>query len=559
MQFPFLPGKALSCHKISAFAGLDRTESASLPGFSHMENLSGEHYPAASPRQPRTRVLSGQVQGLSTDNGLCYVAGGSFYIAGNPVLTGLSEGEKQLISMGAKVIILPDKKWLNTVDLSTGNLEATVEAVNVSFSLVDGEGKPYEVRFSEAAPENPQKGALWLTETDLLQFDGEDFLPLPTFVRMGLPGAGFKANDVVEISGIAVAGMAALNGSHRLIRAEETYIDIEGFCLPATQPEALGLITVSRKMPAMDMVFECGNRLWGCRYGVDNGGQIVNEIYASRLGDATNWSDFSGTAADSWRVSLGSQGAFTGGLSYLGQPLFFKEGSLHRVYGSYPAQFGLDSVDCRGVAKGSEKSLAVVDEILYYLSPAGVCRYDGSLPVLVSQKLGDWHLEKGVAGSFRGQYYLSCQTGEDKHLLVYAPRSGLFHRHEALDVKSFAGDSSRLYCRCGDGIWVLGEGQETVVWSAVTPPLTLEGFHATAFGRLSFLLRLPVGSRMEIRASYDEKDPVLLGVLEGSEDVLRKVVFRPKRCQQFRLYFSGQGDMAIKELGIYTREGGKIA
>ena len=202
--------------------------------------------------------------------------------------------------------------------------------------------------------------------------------------------------------------------------------------------------------------------------------------------------------------------------------------------------------------------MAVVDEILYYVSCAGVCRYDGSLPVLVSQKLGDWHLERGVGGSFRGKYYLSCETDEGKHLLVYTPRLGLWHRENSLDCLSFASDANRLYCRCVSGIWALGQGTESVSWSACTPPLTLEGFHATRFQKLMFLLKLPLGSRMEIRVSYDEQAPELLGALEGKQNPLRKVIFRPRRCQQFQLLLSGQGDMELKELGIYTGKGGAV-
>ncbi len=558
MEFPFLPGQALTCHRYTAFGGLDRTAGAKLPSFAQMENLTADAYPVLTPRLPRTRVLEGDIQGLSTDNGLCYVKDGRFYLAGSPVLSGLSAGEKTLISMGAKVIILPDKKWVNTVDLTCGDLEAQVSGVNVAVSLVDEQGEVYDVSLSATAPQNPVQGTLWLTETDLLQFDGEDFLPLPTWVRIGLSGKGFREGDVVSISGLSLLGSSQLNGSQRLCRVTDSAVVISGFCQPATQPESFGAITIARKMPQMDLVFECGNRLWGCRYGVDNQGNVVNEIYASRLADATNWEDFSGTAADSWRASLGSQGVFTGGLSYLGQPLFFKEESLHRVYGNYPAQFGLDSICCRGVAKGSEQSLAVADEVLYYVSCYGVCRYDGSLPVLVSQALGDWQFTQGVGGSFRGSYYLACQTdGGENHLLVYNPRRGLWHCHSPLQAKSFASDSRRLYCRCDDGIWVLGQGQEAPWWSVQTPPLTLEGFHATRFHRLAFHLRLPAGSRMEIRASFDGGEPELLGVLEGKNDPLQKVSFRPRRCEQFRLFLSGQGEMELLELGIYTQKGGR--
>ena len=557
MEFPYLPYKALTSHNVTAFAGLDRSLGAKLPSFSCLENLTAAHYPALTPRAPRTRVLHQEVDGLSTDNGLCYVLDGGFYIAGNRVLSGLSQGQKQLVSMGAKVVIFPDKKWVNTVDLSSGSLEAYEEDEAVSFTLVDSHGVAFSAALSPDAPEDPRQGDLWLTENALLQYDGQDFLPVPTWVRISLPGAGFAAGDVVNITGIQMPSGSDLNGYHSLFRVEGEAMTIQGFCLPGTQPAAMGKVTVSRRLPEMDLVFECGNRLWGCRYGTDNQGAIVNEIYCSRLGDPTNWEDFSGTAADAWRASLGSQGAFTGGISYLGQPLFFKEGSLHRVYGSYTGQFGIDSLDCRGVQKGSERSLAVVEEVLYYLSSAGVCRYDGSLPIRISQALGDWQLTQGIAGSFRGDYYLWCLADGQQKMLVYTPGKGLWHSQNPLEIKAFAADTKRLYGSCDDGIWVLGEGLESPQWSAQTPPLTLEGYHATKFCKLALHLKLPLGSRMEILASYDGGEFEPIASLEGALDPMKKLCFRPRRCQQFSLRLEGQGDMALLGLGIYTRQGGR--
>ena len=53
-----------------------------------------------------------------------------------------------------------------------------------------------------------------------------------------------------------------------------------------------GSYVVTKIIPAMDYVIECGNRLWGCRYGQNNNGEFVNEIYASALGDFKTWYKF---------------------------------------------------------------------------------------------------------------------------------------------------------------------------------------------------------------------------------------------------------------------------
>ena len=152
----------------------------------------------------------------------------------------------------------------------------------------------------------------------------------------------------------------------------DDYIVVTGIIDRVTTQEAP--ITVARRMPNMDFVIESRNRLWGCRYGTDVNGNMVNEIYASKLGDFKNWNSFAGISTDSYAVTVGTDGQFTGAITHLGYPIFFKEGCMHKVYGdSLP--FGVQDTACRGVQKGCGGSLAIVNEVLYYKSRSAVCAY----------------------------------------------------------------------------------------------------------------------------------------------------------------------------------------
>ena len=42
----------------------------------------------------------------------------------------------------------------------------------------------------------------------------------------------------------------------------------------------------------------------------------------------------------------------------MGYALFFKENTLHKLYGSKPSDFQLSSLRCRGVAKGAARTSA---------------------------------------------------------------------------------------------------------------------------------------------------------------------------------------------------------
>ena len=148
-------------------------------------------------------------------------------------------------------------------------------------------------------------------------------------------------------------------------------------------------LMIRAPMPLMDHLISHENRLWGCRYGKDHDGNFVNEIYASALGDFTVWYRFRGIASDSYVLSLGAEGPFTGAAVVGGYPVFFKENSIHKIYGSDPGSYRLQSVGCVGMAPGSHKSAAMLDHGLIYLGTDGFYRYDGSLPRKISKELDD--------------------------------------------------------------------------------------------------------------------------------------------------------------------------
>ena len=57
---------------------------------------------------------------------------------------------------------------------------------------------------------------------------------------------------------------------------------------------------------------------------------MVNELYACKLGDFKNWNCFLGISTDSYVASVGTDGPWTGAVTYLGNPIFFKETCLHK-------------------------------------------------------------------------------------------------------------------------------------------------------------------------------------------------------------------------------------
>ena len=118
---------------------------------------------------------------------------------------------------------------------------------------------------------------------------------------------------------------------------------------------------------------------------------------------------FEGLETDSYAVDTGSAGDFTGCVSFLGYPVFFKEDHIYKVYGSIPSNFEVMGSATLGVAKGCGGSLAIAGERLLYLSNSGVMIYSGGIPQSLHDAFGMTRLRNGRAGSDGLKYYLSAQ------------------------------------------------------------------------------------------------------------------------------------------------------
>ena len=566
MYFPTLDRLKQKAVTINTFGGLKKTGRAKPGEFYHMENLTSRDHPNLMPRPGRAVYAQTPCEGMIAKDGVCYVNQGCFVINGYSVDLGLTPGEKQLVSMGAWVVIFPDKKYINTLDLNDhGSLEAYYTSQGrVMFSLCYADGTDLENL--TVSGEAPQDTGYWLdTGAGVLkQYSAsvEDWVTVDTtYVRIAAQGIGkqFSVGDGVTISGVAAAALQSLNTTATITARTENDIVIPGI-LPgeASQDPDQGAVKVSRTLPEMDFVVESENRLWGCRYGPDRDGSIVNELYACKLGDFKNWQCFQGLSTDSYRVSLGADGPFTGAVSYLGQPLFFRENCLHKVYGSYPKEYRLQTTPCRGVQKGSHKSLALVDEVLYYCTNGGICAYDGSLPETVSQKLGNPGYHSAVGGSWQGKYYVSVTDSEGRHLLVYDTQRKLWHREDDVFLTCLCTCGDKLYGGTDKQILVLAGGSSTeqIRWSAQTGPLSPEDPYKRYISRIIPRMLLEPGSRLRIRVRYDGRGGwQTLGTVTGSGLRTFNLPLRTRRCEFLELSLEGVGQAKLYSLTLICEEG----
>lgn len=470
--------------------------------------------------------------------------------------------------MGAYLLIFPDKKYINTQDLTDfGSMEnVRTTTGEVTFTLCDGTGESLgSYAAGTEAPQEPRTGDLWLdterSESVMRRYDGSTWTALTevyTKIAAVGVGLGFRAGDGVTVAG---CGAAELNGLHILQAAEDDWVLVPALC--RTLDSQTAAVTVMRLMPEMDFVVEQGNRLWGCKYGIVDG-QAVNEIYACALGDFRNWNSFAGLSTDSYAAARGSDGPFTGAAACMGGVVFFKESCMERIYPAAGGGHQIVTVPCSGVRKGAERTVAVADGVVYYLGNDGVYAFDGSMPVCVSRALGDKRYTGGVAGGESGRYWLSAvDAAGETELLVYDTQKRLWHRQDDTAAVAFARWNGEMTVLCSDGRLLdtsgtLGTAETGFSWSAESGDLGLYTPEHKYLSRLELRLKTAAGSTVKAYVCYDGDNVwEQVGGVSGEVGQTRGAVLqvRPRRCGHLRLKLAGDGPCRVYSAAAVYEKG----
>lgn len=194
-----------------------------------MQNLTSDYYPVLSTRAKR-KIYKNLVNpgGLFTWDALAWVEGAAFYYDG--VKKGnVTVGEKRFAAIGAYIIILPDKKYYNTVSGEFGSLESMWSGASLTFT----NGK----LFGEAA------------EVNTIQCSGVAWSDY------------FKAGDAVTISGCTKHTENNKTPVIREIDGDKMYFYENVFKLDGdngtTEYTETGNLTVWRTVP--DLEYLCEN------------------------------------------------------------------------------------------------------------------------------------------------------------------------------------------------------------------------------------------------------------------------------------------------------------
>lgn len=629
MFYPEVLDNQNTRESISQWMGYNHNYRIDDAEFYDMQNLTSDNFPLLSPRSPRpvVRKADDQIRGMIySDDVLAYLAGNTFYYGTqafdfSEFFEDGDSSDQQLIRHGANILIFPAGLFFNTISREFGTLGANMSFTDqgslVEFVLCDETGNtleneveddgvttkrqpivsattPTSYAVGDGEPLALAEGDIWLDTVNraLYLYDATNstWIPKATcYLKIRVQDADFDSQFNVGDAVFMNSPIPEINEGSIIQHIDsEVIVDDNdmpiqmGFIVVICFPESayrsyrIGNGTgdmrnfyVQRKIPQINYACVSGNRVWGCFYGAVYG-ELVNEIYVSALGDPTNWYLFEGTAADSYSLSIGDGGAWTGCIEYQGYPTFFKENVIYKIYGRYPAEYQLVTINCRGAQIGSSRSIAICGEYLLYKSAADVCVFDGSTPVSISNALGKGKLYyHAAAGSCLNKYYISMEDAAgDPSLFVYDMDYNIWHREDARRIDQFSSSTSGQMFGCGDKMvygfgskdniaYLLPELSENFVdWYAVTGELGYEYPGHKFVDRLSIRAYIPTRSGMVISISYDDGEWKEVGVIRG-DSTIRTQTFsiNPLRCDHFRLKFEGHGDMRIYTLSRTLDEG----
>lgn len=576
-EAPYLQQRGRNRSITTDFRGLNLSQGIGDGEWAWMQNMDTREYPAVARRQKRVHVATlNKPNGLCATDRLCFVDGVKFYYNGF-YYGDVEDSEKTLVPMGAKIAIFPDKKLFDTTTLSFTDMEQkNVSSGTVRVTLAKGDGTPYgEYTEGGTAPENPENGQLWLdTSGDApvmktwSEAQGLWVAEATTYVLVSATGLGqgLKALDGVTVSGLEEGG---LNGDWILTDAGPDYILFTGILQKALTQT--GEVRVERTCPEMDFVVEKDNRLWGCS-------SADHEIYCCKLGDPTNWRAYQGVATDSYAVTVGTPGPFTGAAVSGSAVIFFKENCLHRVYGTQPSNFTVYVDNLRGVQQGCHKSAVRVNEYLYYKSVFDVCVYADSEVAGISAALGTESYKNAVAGVCGSRLYLSMEDQEGAwQLLVYDTAAGVWTREDGTHALGFASCLTETFMLRADGelyallpgeynkdffmvgsdytVYAQEETDEEVSWELRTGEILRELPDHKYIGKIQLYLELDPGARAEVALRRDGGAWEKVQELSGGDQRRCTLPIYPRRCDRMEIRLTGVGHARLVNWSKYVGYG----
>lgn len=482
------------------FRGLNLGEGYQDGEFSHMENMSSVLAPCLTQRFGRelTDTFS-EPLAMHAKEGLLVIDGTKVMYDGAHV-GNVQGGRHRMATVGNYIIIFPDKVFYRVPTESDPA----------------GEFGNMEAEFPAAA------GTLTFTDSTITAKEG-------TF--------NFRVGDAVTISGCTTA---AENNKVVIVRSVSG--NVLGFYENTfTACEEAGAVMLKREVPDLDFICESNYRLWGTK---------GNTIYGSKYSDPFNFQVFDGLTSDSYYIDVGSDGEFTGCIPYSSHICFFKEHTLHKLYGSKPSNYQIVTSQVYGVQAGSERSMCIINETLIYKGVNGVYAYTGGVPELISDNFGTVRFSDACATSDGERYYISMRNGQEWGVFVYDVLRNLWMREDSTHCVDMAFHDGYVYLLSAAGELYRVDpevSRDDIEWSVTFCPFTETYNERKVYSRFHLRLELAAGAWLTVEIRRDNATRWQKVYTTHNERARTLTVpVMPERCDSVEIRLSGKGECLLR-------------
>lgn len=533
------------------FRGLNYGEGTQDGEFAETHNLSTDQYPCITQRAERVKVRDyvehpvypsynplsptslhskGEVVVCCTNtvpagalpSGTVFYGDTRFsnFMVGHGLRKNVRGGKKQMATVGNYVVIFPDKAYIKV---------PTKEGEKVEYGGLEWKYYGKGLKFTSST----------ITLSKEAVEEGHSFKGSKVYANDTDLQGGFKEGDAVTITGCSKSENNKT--TEIIIRAvTDDTLTFDDNAFTAVESEA-NEVTISRTVPDLDFICESNYRLWGTK---------GNTIYSSKFSDPFNFQVFDGLASDSYAIEVGSEGEFTGCIPYSSHICFFKENTLHKLYGTKPSNFQITTANVYGVQSGSEGSMQIVNEQLLYKGVGGVYAYTGGVPELISEKFGNKRYSEATACCDGEKYYISMKQGDTWNMFTYDVAKNIWLREDdthAVDMTFY--DGKVYYLDATGGLYYIDKtaDRSNIEWGATF--CTMHETMNERKGYSKFHLRMDLSAGAWLAVDIKTDNDLQWRQVYTTHNEKAKTVsipIMPTRCDSIDIRLRGKGKCTIK-------------
>ena len=489
------------------FRGINYGEGTIDGEFAETRNLSTDKYPCITQRaervlqtsytEPTTLHSKGELLVIYDVNDTT-----AKVVYGGKEVGTVTAGKKQTATVGNYIVIFPDKKYYN---------------------VKSKEFKSMEEKYVAKGKLTFDKTSITITSTA-----ADDIFPFEKGDAVSITGCSNNANN--KDSQIVIN---SVSDSKKVL----TFNDANMF---TAGDESAG-VTITRDVPELEFVCENNYRLWGVK---------GNTIYSSKFSDPLNFYVYEGLAGDSYAIDVGSDGAFTGCMPYSSHICFFKENTLHKLYGTKPSNFQITTANVYGVQSGSERSMQIVNEQLLYKGVGGVYAYTGGVPELISEKFGNKRFSDAVACCDGEKYYISMKQGDTYSMFSYDVLKNIWLREDETHAVDMAFHNGKVYYLDYEGgLYYIDKtaDRSNIEWEAVLCTINETINERKGYSKFHLRMDLDKGAWLAVDVKTDtEPQWKQVYATHNPRAKTVSIPIMPTRCDSVDIRLRGKGNCTIK-------------